>query len=71
MGLSQMVYLLGGGHAAAAHFGIMPQTTGWPKDKHNLSTAGKVFSCKCWPLGLAHPKTNKPLILIKLKPVDQ
>ena len=66
-----MVYLLGGGHAAAANFEIMPQTTGWPKDKHSLSTGGKVFSCKCWPLGLAHPKTNKPLILIKLKPVDQ
>ena len=66
-----MVYLLDGGHAAAAHFGVMPQTTGWPKDKHSLSTAGKVFSCKCWPLSLAHPKTNKPLILINLKPVDQ
>jgi hypothetical protein len=63
-----MVYLLDGGHAAAAHFGIMPQTTGWPKDSHNLSTGGKVFS---WPLGLTHPKTNKPLILINLKPVDQ
>jgi hypothetical protein len=69
--MPQMVYLLDGGHAAAAHFGIMPQTTGWPKDKHSLSTGGKVFSCKCWPLGLTHLKTNKPLILRKLKPVDQ
>ena len=51
-----MVYLLDGGHAAAAHFGVMPQTTGWPKDKHSLSTGGKVFSCKCWLLGLTHPK---------------
>jgi len=66
-----MVYLLGGGHAAAAHVGIMPQTTGWPKDKHSLSTGGKVFSCKYRPLGLVHPKTNKLLILHKLKPVDQ
>ena len=47
------------------------QTTGWPKDKHSLSTRGKVFPCKCLPLGLAHLKTNKPLILLKLKPVDQ
>jgi hypothetical protein len=66
-----MVYRLGGGHAAVAHAAIMPQTTGWPKDKHSLSTGGKVFSCKYRPLGLARPKTNKPLILIKLKPVDQ
>ena len=52
-------------------FGRGRETTGWPKDKHRLSTAVKVFSCKCALLGLARPKSIKPLILIYLKPVDQ
>jgi hypothetical protein len=56
---------------AAAYFGTWRQITGWPKDKHSLSTGVKVFSCKCAPLGLARLKNNKTLIFINLKPVDQ
>ena len=47
------------------------ETTGWPKDKHRLSTAVRFFSCKCALLGLAGPKSTRLLIFNKLKPVDQ
>jgi hypothetical protein len=46
------------------------KVTGWPKDKHSLSTGRKVFSCK-WPAhGLAPQKPRKTLFLMRLKPVE-
>jgi len=65
-----MVCIQSDGLAEFAFFGTRRETTGWPKDKHSLSTGRKVFSCK-WPAhGLAPKKPHKTLFLNNLKPVD-
>jgi len=66
-----MLCIRSNGQAGLAFFGSRRKATGWPKDRHRLSTVRKVFSCKCEALGLTRADIFKPLILKNLKTIDQ
>ncbi len=56
-----MVCIRSDGQAGFAFFGTRRETTGWPKDKHSLSTARKVFFLQMWGAWF-NPRRNEQAV---------